>query len=67
MNWKYFNRPKYRIVTDSYLGFEAQIKSWFWPFWRQLDGCNTSPSIEVAEERIRKHAKKHEVVKYVDV
>ena len=49
-------KNQYRIVRDSYLGYEAQIKYWWWPFWVVI-GCNTFSSVEVAEEFARKHAK----------
>lgn len=49
-------KNQYRIVRDSYLGYEAQIKYWWWPFWFAID-CNTFPSVERAEEFARNHAK----------
>ncbi len=45
-----FFKTKYRVVTDNYLGYEAQYKPWFLPFWQQLDGINTHPTIEKALE-----------------
>ena len=45
-----FFKTKYRVVTDSYLGYEAQYKPWFLPFWLQLNGINTHPTIEKALE-----------------
>lgn len=29
---------KYRIVRDSYAGYEVQFKTWWWPFWHQAPG-----------------------------
>ena len=45
-----FFKTKYRVVTDNYLGYEAQYRPWFLPFWRQLNGINTHPTIENALE-----------------
>lgn len=53
------HKNRYRIVTDSYLGFEVQIKRWWFPFWVQcggFTGCNTHMSIEAAEAYARRHA-----------
>lgn len=51
---------RYRIVTDSYAGFEVQAKrSWF-PIWLQCSGrfccINTHPTVEKAEQFARRHA-----------
>lgn len=48
---------KYRIVRDSYCGFEVQKRSSFWPFWYQVSrtggyGCNTFSTLERAKEAI---------------
>lgn len=45
-------RNRYRVVTDRYLGYEAQVRYWWWPFWIQC-GCNTHPSLEKAVDHIR--------------
>ena len=46
-------RYKYRIVTDAYCGFEVQRAHYLLPFiWIQLNGINTSPSIEEAKKLI---------------
>ena len=45
-----FFKTKYRVVTDDFLGYEAQYRLWFFPFWQQLDGINTHPTIEEALE-----------------
>ena len=55
-------KNQYRIVRDRYLGYEAQIKYWWWPFWVVID-CNTFPSVEGAEEFARNHATR--VVKHL--
>lgn len=59
-------KTKYRIVSDSYLGFEVQKKLWFLPFWFQVDqeggihptGTNTFASLEKAKQAIQ-NMKKH--------
>ena len=47
---------KYRIITDEYCGFKAQIKYWYWPFWIELkekgELSNTHSSIKDAIEFI---------------
>ena len=54
-----FFKTKYRVVTDYYLGYEAQYKPWFLPFWQQLNGTNTHSTIEEALEMCKtfKHTK----------
>ena len=37
---------KYRVVTDTYLGYEAQQWKWYFPFWVQVYYCNTGSTIE---------------------
>lgn len=54
----------YRIVRDSYSGYEAQYKPWWCPWWRQCFGSNTRGTVEGAERVIKAHASV--VVKYVD-
>ena len=49
---------KYRIVIDNYLGYEAQIKRWWFPFWTQLNGLNTHITIEQAKEYIERNKNK---------
>lgn len=46
---------KYRIVTDEYLGFEVQVRRWWWPFWVGA-GINTHASVEGAERYARGRA-----------
>ncbi len=51
---------KYRIVTDNYLGYEAQVRYWWsWPFWQQIGFSNTHPTEAAAIEYCKKHAAKH--------
>ncbi len=45
---------KYRVVTDTYLGYEVQIWRLWFPFWVQCGFCNTHHSIEKAKEFINK-------------
>jgi len=53
---------KYRIVRDKYLGYEVQSWSWWFPFWRPHDFCNTHPTLERAKEYIVKLKEVH----YID-
>lgn len=43
---------KYRVVSDSYAGFECQVWRWWFPFWVQMTKgnglCNTHGSLEDA-------------------
>lgn len=49
-------KNKYRIVADNYLGYEVQIKYWYWPFcWSQLNFCNTHATLEEAKRCIESH------------
>lgn len=41
-------KSKYRIVPDRYLGYEVQVKKWYWPFWR-MPFINTNVSIRQAK------------------
>ncbi len=46
-------KKKYRIVTDSFLGYEVQVKFWFWPFWvqcRKASFTNTFSTVKEAEQ-----------------
>tara|TARA_R110000796_G_scaffold196187_1_gene312691 strand:- start:33 stop:272 length:240 start_codon:yes stop_codon:yes gene_type:complete len=50
-------KRQYRIVTDSFGGFEVQKRLWYYPFWFQIknkDGymINTHHTIEQAENLI---------------
>lgn len=49
-------KNKYRIVRDSYAGYEVQIWRWWWPFWVMADFCNTHATLEKAREFARRHA-----------
>jgi len=55
---------QYRIVQDSYLGYEAQVRFSFWPFWQMVGGCNTHHSVERAEEHCHNDASK-KFIKYI--
>ena len=50
-------KTRYRIVTDSYRGYEAQIKPWWSPFYFQINGSNTKETIEESEKLINEHIK----------
>ena len=61
-------KRQYRIVTDSYAGFEVQKRLWYFPFWFEIKGqnsfsVNTHFSIEEAEELIKIDKNKGKVVK----
>lgn len=52
-------RHKYRVVTDSYCGFEVQMKRWWFPVWVQVGhdggiGANTHTSLERAKAHIER-------------
>ena len=42
---------KYRVVPDSYAGFEVQHRTIWLPFWRP-HACNTFSNLESAKEYI---------------
>lgn len=48
-------RNRYRVVKDHYLGFEAQVRYWWCPFWIQIDDTNTYSTLERAIERAEIH------------
>lgn len=54
---------KYRIVRDRYNGYEAQWSYRWLPIWFQCFCCNSTSTIEKAEEVARKHSTK--IVKYL--
>lgn len=54
-------KTKYRTVRDSYNGYEAQYKLWWFPFWLQIE-TNTSSNVEQAKKFIENH--KQSVVYY---
>ncbi len=39
---------RYRIVKDNYLGYECQKWRLWYPFWCQMDFCNTHHTIDGA-------------------
>ena len=43
---------QYRIVKDSYCGYEVQYRRWWFPFWVQHGFTNTHISVEKAREYI---------------
>ncbi len=50
-------KRQYRIVTDSFGGFEVQKRLWYYPFWFQIRNefgshVNTHRTIEQAEALI---------------
>ena len=64
---KIFKR-QYRIVKDSYSGFEVQKRLWYFPFWFQIKDekgffINTNPNIKQAEKLIEIDKTNQRVIK----
>lgn len=55
----------YRVVTDRYCGYTAEVWRPLWPFWCEIGFCNTSTSIAKAEDICREHASGGIVAKYL--
>jgi hypothetical protein len=57
----------YRIVRDTYLGYEVQARRWWLPLWIQCNWpmANTHGSIKRAEAYIESMKRAREVVKVV--
>jgi hypothetical protein len=51
-----FPPTRYRVVRDSYLGYEAQFRPWWSPFWQQCNFVNTNGTIERARQVCVAHA-----------
>lgn len=47
-------KNRYRIVPDTFAGFEVQIKRWWFPVWLEV-GTNTFQTVEIATAWIRSH------------
>lgn len=60
-------RTRYRIVTDKYLGFEAQYRYWWSPLWLQVGFSNTHSSEREAIDFIKRKIKKKRVVSKVEI
>jgi len=61
MNTKNF----YRVVSDDYNGYEAQVKFWWFPFWwfqlwAKNSICNTWMTLEEAQSFINNKTKPKE-------
>ena len=56
---------RYRIVRDSYCGYEVQVWRWWFPFWLQCGFVNTHATIEAAEAYARRKVSGRAVVKYL--
>jgi hypothetical protein len=55
----YMLKNRYRVVTDKYAGYEAQVKYWWFPLmWFQCFRINTNHSIEQAKQVIERHKRK---------
>ena len=46
---------KYRVVRDDFAGYEAQVKRWWWPFWKECFYTNTSGTLEMALKVVERH------------
>jgi len=57
-------KPRYRIVTDNYAGYQVQVWHWWWPFWVQAAFSNTHSTLERARKFAKNHANR--IVEYVD-
>ena len=51
----FFFRTRYRIVLDTYSGFEAQYRPWWSPCYLQIGGTNTSSSLADARKIVDRH------------
>ena len=57
---------RYRVVRDRWLGYEAQFKPWWSPFWMECDrrggvcGTNTNETLEDARQLCADHAKRRQ-------
>lgn len=64
-------RTRYRIVTDSWSGFEAQYRPWWSPVWIAIPlgeySSNTSWTVEQAERVIQLHRDREPVGRVVKV
>lgn len=58
-------KTRYRIVRDSYAGYEAQRKRWWWK-WTEID-VNTFTTVKDAEEFCRQVHRDNAVVTEVDL
>lgn len=58
-------KTRYRIVRDSYLGFEAQFRPWWFPLWMQCFGCNTRTSLDASRKVAELHRNDNGVVEYL--
>lgn len=54
---------KYRVIRDNFSGYEAQVRYWFFPFWLECFGTNTTSSLEGSKKVIENHKSK---VVYID-
>ena len=57
-----FCRTRIRIVTDTYCGYEVQVKHWWFPIWLQKGGTNTFHNLDGA----RQYARSSKFVEFVE-
>lgn len=55
---------EYRIVRDTYNGYEVQSRRWWWPFWVQ-GRTNSHQTIAQAEYYAKQLAENKNAVKYL--
>ena len=61
-----FPPTRYRVVRDKWLGYEAQFKVWWWPFWVQCHrfnggcGANTNKTLEQAHQLCADHHRRRQ-------
>jgi len=53
-------KPRYKVTTDNYAGWQALTLTLPWPFWYQLGGTNTHLTEQEAEMYIEWQIKKKE-------
>lgn len=37
---------RFKIMRDSYAGYEVRVWRAWWPLWLQVDGCNTHTTLD---------------------
>ena len=53
-----FFETRYRVIRDTYNGYEAQFKHWWMPFYLQIGGTNTFTTEIAAKNLCMIHAAK---------
>jgi len=50
-----FFKTKYRVVTDTHLGYAAEYRNWYCPFWQEVATSNTHRTIEEALKMCKRY------------